>query len=135
MSGTLQTGEGENRLKRDNERQSRHSSTSCVREGKKLEHGASFLCQMAAPNVQPLQFLMNQYSCLRHLTVRLSFLSVTRKFSQSSSAPSLNLSRWMNLKVTPTVTMLKQISEEIVEHINAITRSHRQIKASLRFDL
>ena len=42
----------------------------------KLEHGASFLFQIAVRKVQPLQFLMNQYSCLRHLTVRLSLLSV-----------------------------------------------------------
>ena len=30
------------------------------------------------------------------------------KFPKSSSAPSLNLSRWMNLKVTRTVTLMKQ---------------------------
>ena len=46
--------------------------------------------------------------CLRHLLVRLSLLSVTKKFPRSSSAPSLNLSRWMNLKVIRTVTMMKQ---------------------------
>ena len=51
----------------------------CSRE-QKLEHGASFLFQIAGRKVQPLHFLMIQYSCLRHLTVRLSLLSVTRKF-------------------------------------------------------
>ena len=34
MGRTLQTSEAENRSKRDNERQSRRSSTSCVREAK-----------------------------------------------------------------------------------------------------
>ena len=34
MSRTLQTSEAENRSKRDDERQSRRSSTSCIREGK-----------------------------------------------------------------------------------------------------
>ena len=33
---------------------------------------------------------------------------VTRKFPKSSSALSLNLSTWMNLKVTRAVTMMKQ---------------------------
>ena len=53
----VQTSEAENRSKRDNERQSRRSSTSCVREGNNwnLEHRASFLFQRAARKVQPLQ--------------------------------------------------------------------------------
>ena len=47
-----------------------------------LEHGASFLFQRAVSKVQLFQFLMNQYSSLRHLSVRLggSLLSVMRKF-------------------------------------------------------
>ena len=40
-------------------------------------------------DLQPLQFLMNQYFCLRHLTVRLSLLSVTVKFLKPSSPLSL----------------------------------------------
>ena len=82
-------------------------------------------------------FNLKLYPYLRHLTVPLSLLSVTRKFPKSSSALSLNLSKWMNLKVTRTVTTLydETESEEIVEHRNAITRSGRQIKASVRFDL
>ena len=79
----------------------------CTRS-QKLEHGTSFLFQIAAWKVQSLQFLENQFSCLRHLTVRVSLLSVTRKFPKSSSPLSLNLSRWMDLKETRTVTMMKQ---------------------------
>ena len=80
--------------KRNNKRQSRRSSTSCQKKRRQnLEHGASFLFQIAVRKVQPLQFLMNQYSCLRHLTVRLSLLSVTRKLPKSSSPLRLNLSR------------------------------------------
>jgi len=64
-------------------------------------------------------------------------MSVTRKFLKSSSALGLNLSRWMNLKVTSDSDSdyVGTESEEIVEHRNAITRSRRQIKASMRFDL
>ena len=54
--------------------------------------------QIAGRKVQPLQFLMNQYSCLRHLTVRFTLLSVARKLPKSSSSPTRNLSKWMNLK-------------------------------------
>ena len=64
--------------------------------------------ELSFPDLQPLQFLMNQYFCLRHLTVRFSLLSVTGEFPKSSSPLRLNLSRWMNLKVTRTVTMKKQ---------------------------
>ena len=72
---------------------------------------------------------MNQYPCLRHLTVRLSLLSATRKLPKSSSALSLNLSRWMNDDSESDYDETE--SEEIVEHSNAITRSGRQIKASV----
>ena len=84
---------------------------------------------IAARNVQPLQFLMNQSSCLRHLTLGLSLLSATRKLPKSSSALSLNLSRWMNYDSESDYDETE--SEEIVEHRNAITRSGRQIKASV----
>ena len=101
MGRTLQTSKAENRSKT---KQALFHQLCTSRQ--KLEHGASFLFQIAARNVQPLQFLMNQYPCLRHLPVRLSLLSVTKKFPKSSSAPSLNLSRWMNLKVTLTMTIV-----------------------------
>ena len=64
--------------------------------------------ELSFPDLQPLPFLMNLYFCLRHLTVRLSLFSVAGKFAKSSSPLSLNLLRWMNLKVTRTVTMMKQ---------------------------
>ena len=51
--------------------------------------------------------IMESNTCLRHLTVRLSLLSVTGKFPKSLSPLNLNLSRWMNLQVTWTLTMIK----------------------------
>ena len=57
MDRTLQTSEAENRSKRDNERH-----LLCSRK-QKLEHGASLLFQIAGRKVQPLHFLMIQYSC------------------------------------------------------------------------
>ena len=45
----------------------------------------------------------------------------------------LNLSSWMNSKVTRTVTLTKQNQKRLWK--NLTKRSGRQIKASMRFDL
>ena len=94
----------------------------------------SFPDSCAKSSIQPLQFLMNKYSCVRHLTVRLSLLSVTRKFPKSSSPLSLDLSKWMNFSDSESDYDERE-SEEIAEHSNAITRSGRRIKASARHQL
>ena len=84
MGRTLQTSAAENEARERKAKQVLFYKL-CTRR-QKLEHGASFLFQIAAQKVQLLQFLMNQCSCLRHLTVRLSLLSVTRKFPGEGTA-------------------------------------------------
>ena len=107
----------------------------CSRK-QKLEHGASLLFQMAGRKVQALHFLMIQYSCLRHLTVRLSLLSVTGKFPKPSSPLNLNVPIQMDEFESDSDSDYDETeSEETVEPRNAITRSAGQKKASVRFDL
>ena len=92
----------------------------------------SILFQIVARKVQPLQFLMNQYSCLLHLSVRLSLLSVTRKQVLIATKPEpFQMDEFENDSESDYD---ETESEEIVEHRYAITRSGRQIKASVRFD-
>ena len=95
--------------------------------------GLSILFQIVARKVQPLQFLMNQYFCLRHLNVRLSLLSVTRKQVLIATEPEpFQMDEFEN---DSDSDYDETESEEIVEQRSAVTRSGRQIKASVRFDL
>ena len=128
MSGILQTSEGENRSKRDNERQSRRSSTSCLREGKNWNMERTF------------------FSCAKRSTA-----SVSNESALLSASPECTVVTFVSDEKIPPFLIGaepepfqmdefesdydKTESEEIVEHRNTITRSGRQIKASVRFDL
>ena len=72
-----------------------------VREGKNWNVGLSFPDSCAKSSTASVSNESVPLSTSSACTVA-SFVS-----DKSSSAPSLNLSRWMNLKVTRTVTMLK----------------------------
>ena len=78
---------------------------------------------------------MNQYPCLRHLPVRLSLLSVTKKIPEVLMGIYPEPFQMDEFESDSDSDYDETEEEEIVEHRNAITRTGRQIKASVRFDL
>ena len=106
MGRTLQTSEAGNRSKRDNERRSRRSSTSCVREGKNWNMKRAFFpdscTKSSAASVSNESVLL---STSTDCTVVTFNLSVTRKFPKSSSYTcQLSRLRVENFDLTPAHT-------------------------------
>ena len=132
MGRTLQSSETENRSKGDNERQTEQAlfRKLCTRKRPKLEQERAFFSRSSTASVFSKSVLLSTSS-----DNTVATFVTDEKIPQVLIATEPEPFQIDEFESDSECDYDETESEEIVEHRNAITRSSRQIKASMRFNL